>query len=242
MDLSMAWAAVLGLGPALILMYAVLRKYTYPAVEQPFFSDPTLFGLFAVGLVAGTIMFVGYTYFYGSWGNIFVAIGFALIYELVKLVVLNLRRFHGKSDTIFYGFGLGLGIGSTLAFGVIFYLASQIEMDTLSWVIVITMGLTQVFLHAGTGTTIGEGVARKRTWEFLLQALLVDMAVQLLAMSIFTSLAAGSVWYYVSYVAFFAALAVAILYFLRVNYVKLPGIVRDVLRMEGKKRNDIPRL
>ena len=41
MDMSMGIAGAVALGGALALMYVVLRKYTYPAVEQPFFSDPS---------------------------------------------------------------------------------------------------------------------------------------------------------------------------------------------------------
>ena len=51
MDMSMGIAGAAALGAALVLMYVVLRKYTYPAVEQPFFSDPSLFILFTVGLI-----------------------------------------------------------------------------------------------------------------------------------------------------------------------------------------------
>lgn len=240
MEMSMILAAVLGFGPALLLMYLVLKRYTYPAVEQPFFSDPTLFGLFAVGLVGGTILFVAYTYFYGSWGSILVAIGFAVLLELVKLVIMNLRRFHGKSDSIFYGFGLGIGMGCTMAFGMIYYLGSQGDLDAASWMIIIVIAFTNIFLHSSTGTTIGEGVARKRVWEFLFQALLIDLAVQLLMIPVFTSLTAGTLWYYLSFISLGAALVVSILYFLRMNYLKLPSIVRDVLKMEGKKRKDIP--
>ena len=53
MDLNFGLAALIGIAPAMILMYAVLRKYTYPAVEKPFFSDPYFFGLFVVGMIAG---------------------------------------------------------------------------------------------------------------------------------------------------------------------------------------------
>ena len=39
MDATMGIAGAVALGAALVLMYVVLRKYTYPAVEQPFFSE-----------------------------------------------------------------------------------------------------------------------------------------------------------------------------------------------------------
>ena len=51
MDIILYVAGIMAFAPTLALMYAVLRKYTYPAVEQPFFSDPAFFSLFVVGLV-----------------------------------------------------------------------------------------------------------------------------------------------------------------------------------------------
>ena len=39
MDWIFGLAMLLGIGPALILMYLGVRNYTYPKVEQPFFSE-----------------------------------------------------------------------------------------------------------------------------------------------------------------------------------------------------------
>ena len=61
MQLTFGLAAAIGIGPAMIMMYAVLRKYTYPAVKNPFFSAPTFFMLFVIGLIAGTVLFSAYT-------------------------------------------------------------------------------------------------------------------------------------------------------------------------------------
>jgi len=229
----MAIAAVFGLAPAVILMYFVLKKYTYPAVERPFFSDPTLFGLFAVGLVVGTVLFVVYSYF--DRASIITAVAFAMIFELIKMVILNMKRFQGKSDTVFYGYGLGLGMGATLAFGMVFYITRAGDMDAASWVILAIISLTFVFLHSATGTTIGEGVTRNRTWEFFFQALLVDLMVQLIMLPVF-ALDVESSSYWLAYVALGGALLISIVYFYRVHFVKLPEIVRYVLRSEKKKK------
>ncbi|HSA35259.1 MAG TPA: hypothetical protein P5202_01725, partial [Methanomassiliicoccales archaeon] len=56
-------AAALGVGPALALMFWTLRDYTYPKVERPFFDDRKLFGLLAVGMVIGVVVFVLQSYF-----------------------------------------------------------------------------------------------------------------------------------------------------------------------------------
>jgi hypothetical protein len=240
MDANMALAAVIGLGAALALMYIVLKKYTYPAVEQPFFSDPTFFGLFAIGLVAGTAVLVGYTFFWGAWGNILLAIMFALVFELAKLVVLNLKRFHGKSDSIFYGFGMGLGMGGAFAFGLVFYAASQtaeiVGNDALTWVLFAVIAIQTVLVHSATGLTIGEGIARKRPFEFLFQALIISVSYQLLISQLFAG--HSETWVYLFLVL---AFVVAFAYFYRMVYVKLPGIIREVLRNEGKVRKDIPK-
>ena len=245
MDASMGIAGAFALGVALVLMYVVLRKYTYPAVEQPFFSDPSLFILFTVGLIEGTIILVVYTYvlpWYTVPGlGLVVAILFAAIIELVKLVTLNLRRYAGRSDTVFYGFGLGLGLGAAMGFGLIYYLTSRSEMDAASWAIVLVLALQNIFLHSGTGIRIGEGVARRRPTEFLMLALFVDMAFQVLMVPTFT-LSPGDDIYYLTYITMAAALVLVVVNLYIMVWKKLPGIINEILKSEGKKRNDIPGL
>jgi hypothetical protein len=239
METNMIIAAVLGLGAALALMYIVLRKYTYPAVEQPFFSDPSFFGLFTVGLVAGTGIFVGYTFFNegGGWGSIVIAILFALIFELAKLVVLNLKRYHGKSDTVFYGFGLGIGVGGAFVFGFIFYGSSIEGLPAGSWMLFAVIAVQTVLIHSATGMTIGEGIARRRPFEFLLQALIISVAYQLLISQMFVNGQSEMMVYAFLILSFLLAFG----YFYHIVYMKLPVVIREVLRMEGKSRKDIPK-
>ena len=242
MDLSMGLAAVVGLGAALIIMYAVLRKYTYPQVEEPFFSDPTLFILFTVGLVEGTLLFVLYTYlwpYYVMPGIGFViAILFGAIAEMAKLITMNLKRFVGKSDSIFYGFGLGLGMGAALAFGTIYYWCNGISgMDAVSVILVVAIAMQFLLLNVGTGTMIGEGVARHRPMEFVFKAVLIDAVCQLLTVPFYMT---SEAW--VMYLSVAISMAVVVYVFYRTIYLNLPKVVDDVLQMYGKKRNDIPGL
>ena len=245
MDMSMGIAGAAALGAALVLMYVVLRKYTYPAVEQPFFSDPSLFILFTVGLIEGTILFVVLTYiwdwYYAPGLGLVVAILFGAVIELVKLVTLNLRRYAGKSDTVFYGFGLGLGIGAAMGFGFIYYMTSRSEMDALSWIIILVMAFQNIFLHAGTGLRIGEGVARKKTMEFLMLALFVDMAFQALMNITFWLMSLDDI-YFLSYITLAIALILVVGNLYIMVWKKLPLIIDDILRSQGKKRSDIPGL
>ena len=53
MDYAIYIAGIGIFAPALLMLYYTLKKYTYPAVEDPFFKDSTMFTLFAVGLIEG---------------------------------------------------------------------------------------------------------------------------------------------------------------------------------------------
>ena len=238
MDTGLALAALIGLGSALVLMYAVLRNYTYPKIEEPFFSDPTLFKIFTVGLFEGTLLFVLYTYLWQLFTVVglgfVVAILFDAIIEFAKLVTLNLKRFSGISDTIFYGFGLGLGLGAAMAFGMIYYWLKG-ELDVTSTIMVVMLALQYLLLGAANGVVVGEGVARRKPMEFTLQAVLYSAAFHLIIIPFYME--TDVIW--IKYVALIAASALAVFIFYRAIYRRLPKVVDDVLKMNGKTRNDI---
>ena len=238
MDTGLALAALIGLGSALVLMYAVLRNYTYPKIEEPFFSDPTLFKIFTVGLFEGTLLFVLYTYLWQLFTVVglgfVVAILFGAIIEFAKLVTLNLKRFNKISNTIFYGFGLGLGLGAAMAFGMIYYWLKG-ELDVTSTIMVVMLALQYLLLGAANGVVVGEGVARRKPMEFTLQAVLYSAAFHLIIIPFYME--TDVIW--IKYVALIAASALAVFIFYRAIYRRLPKVVDDVLKMNGKTRNDI---
>ncbi|NLL94888.1 MAG: hypothetical protein GX224_03930 [Thermoplasmatales archaeon] len=237
MDLSLGLAGVVAIAPVMLVMYFSLRGYTYPAVEEPYFSDPPLFGLFAVGLVQGTVLFVVYTYFVTSWATLVTAIVFAVLLEVVKLITMNLKRFHGKSDTVFYGMSLGFGIAAAFAGGMAYYITEGSAMlgdgmDVPSWVFVFVYSVMAILLNGATGATIGEGIARKRPWEFFLQALIPAMLFQVVLIPAWS--ASSEAAFALSVVA---AAAVAVVYFYIIVAKNLPRVVRDILRQQGIKGN-----
>jgi hypothetical protein len=218
----MMMAAALGVGPALALMFYTLRDYTYPQVERPFFDDRKLFLMLAVGMVIGVVVYVLQSYF--DLGFILFALLFAVLEELIKLVILNMPRFSRKLDTSFYGFALGLGIGSTMAFGAVFYTMQQSDMDLLAWITVLVLAVQMVLLHASTGALIGTGSARGEMWGYFAQAGLVHIGFNLL-MAIplnFDNIIAA--WAGV----ILATLLVAY-YYLQVHRHLLPSVVKDAL-------------
>ena len=239
MDLTLGLAMILGIGPALALMYLIVREYTFPRVEQPFFSDPTFFSLFIVGLVEGSILFVLLRMF-GFASNVIYMLLFAAVEILAMFVVMNLRRFRGKSDSVFYGFGLGLGMSSGLATGICFTLASVVDHLDASAITMVVISVSLALMLGACGTNVGEGIARNYPTQFILQALLILAAFNIaLTVVLQGGEIGGQITYYACQVLL---LLISGFYFYRMMRVKLPGVVKDVLKMEGKKRDDIPRM
>lgn len=238
MDLVLGIAMVIGIAPALILMFAGVRNYTYPKVEQPFFSDPTFFLLFVVGLIEGSIIFFVMRVF-NAPSSLLLMVLLAVIEVMAMVVVMNLRRFRGKSDSVFYGFALGLGNACGLGTGFVYLVYASLDAEgmgfDLSFIALVLIPVSMALLMGACGTTVGEGIARHRVMEFALQALLLTVAYDLLLWGAVVN--GDSMLFYVFLVLM---LVLGAVYYFYIMQRRLPGIIREVLRMEGKKRSDIP--
>lgn len=230
-------AMLIGIAPALILMFLGVRNYTYPRVEQPFFSDPTFFSMFVVGLVGGAVLsFVMWGM--GLLGNIVMMVLFALIVAMVMVVVMNLKRFRGKSDSVFYGYSVGLGLSSGMASGLMYYFLNITETyDVPSVVFMVLLSVSMALTFGAAGTTVGEGIARHRVMEFALQAVILVIIYNML---FYVSIRFMDGYLYLAVLALMTVLGG--FYYYRTMFIRLPQIIREVLKMEGKKRDDIPRV
>ena len=241
MDAVMGIAMVVGIAPALALMFLGVRNYTYPRVEQPFFSDPTFFMLFVVGLVEGSIVFVAMRILNAA-SSIILMVLLAVIQILAMVLVMNLRRFRGKSDSVFYGFALGLGNSCGFATGFCFLIYGALtDMDVSigpSFAVLVLLSVSMSLIMGACGTNVGEGIARHRVMEFALQAAIPAIIFNILLWVLFQNPENYGVLYYVCLVVM---VAVSAYMFYRTMYQRLPQIVREVLKMEGKKRDDIPK-
>lgn len=237
MDMIFGLAMVLGIGPALILMYLGVRNYTYPRVEQPFFSDPRFFMLLVVGMIAGSVLFFALRVL-GFTTNVVYMVLMAVIEVMAMVVVMNLKRFRGQSDSIFYGYALGLGMSCGLSTGIVFVVASTIETIDASVAVIVLMSVSFSLMLGAVGTTVGEGIARHRVMEFALQAAIPAIIFNILLWVLFQNPENYGVLYYACLVVM---VAVSAYMFYRTMYQRLPQIVREVLKMEGKKRDDIPK-
>ena len=233
-------AGILGFGPAMTLLYFTLRNYTYPKVEKPFFDDRKLFAFFALGVVLGMLI-----YAFETWGELIsspytillLIMGFALMEELMKLVILNFPRFQKKVDTAFYGLSMGLGIAATYTFASVYVVLNGIEgkPQVADLVVVPMLGVLFVLLHGSTTTLIGIGVARGDVNGYFPEALLIHIGFALMYESFFAGILSEP-WNLIGLVG---AAAIAVYGYRKVHTLSLPVLVQDAKRLSQKAAQKI---
>jgi hypothetical protein len=225
MNYDMFIAGAIGIGPALALMYWTLKDYTYPAVEKPFFDDRRLFGLLAVGMVLGVGLYAVQQYF--PIEMVLYALLFAIIYEIVKLMVLNLKRFSRKLDTPFYGLTIGLGMGAMVAVGYVWSSLITMAIGGISpnlrdYAVLIILAVQLCLLNGATGAIIGVGVTKGQPFGFLANAILVHLAYNLVMIGFYT----GPISI-LGYVCLGVATLIAAYWYYRVHFQVLPALVKE---------------
>lgn len=230
-DLLQILAAAAGFAPAMLLMYYTLRAYTFPMVEKPYFDDRKLFAFFALGVVLGMLIFA-----FENWGStiatvetlLVLVLGFALMEELLKLVILNFPRFQKKVDTAFYGLSLGLGISSTFTFATVYvFLLSVEDVQVAEAVAVCLLGVLFVLLHGSTSTLIGVGVARGDVKGYFPEAVLIHIIFGLLYESFF---ATEIVEPPLNLIGLAGAAAIVVYAYQKIHRQSLPALVSDAKR------------
>ena len=154
---------LLGIIPALILLYYSIKEW------QGKFSEKTLFIMFIVGIISGFIVAI-------IQSQIAFAIELIIIYpfleQIVKTMILNLKRYQEKQVTILYGLGLGLGFGSIYPPASLLLLSDDITAGSdLLLILLGSIGL--VFLHGVTGALIGYGIYKGKLTTYYLFAVVI---------------------------------------------------------------------
>jgi hypothetical protein len=234
-DTVMIVSAIAGFAPAMALMFYTLRDYTFPAVKEPFFDDRKIFAFFALGIVLGMLLFA-----FEEWGRtasstetiIVLIVGFAVMEESLKLVVLNYPKFQRKVDTAFYGLSFGLGISATFTFATVYASAMGLESPSAVDMTAYTLlGLQFVLLHGATTTFIGIGVARGEIKPYFSEALLIHIGYNMLMVPFFmydlfepplNLLGLG------------AAYAVVVYGYVKIHRLSLPVLILDAKRLTKK--------
>jgi len=219
------------------LLFYTLKDYTYPAVQKPYFDDRKIFAFFAFGIVIGMVLFA-----FESWGQtssstetlIVLIVGFAVMECLLKLVVLNLRRFHRKIDTGFYGLSFGLGIAATYTFATVYVSAMAVaDVTVFDMVAFSLLGVQLVLLHGSTTAMIGIGVARGQVKPYFSEALLIHMGYNMLMVPFFMY---EIVTPPLNYLGLVAASVVVIYAYVKVHRLSLPVLIQDAKRLQQRNK------
>jgi len=154
---------LLGIIPALILLFLSIKGW------QGKFTEKTLFIMFIVGIIAGFFVAI-------IQSQIIFTIELLIIYpfieQIVKTMILNLRRFQGKQETIVYGLGLGLGFGSIYPPASLLLLSSNIDASSdVLFILAGSIGL--VFLHGISGAIIGYGIYQQKLPKYYIVAVVI---------------------------------------------------------------------
>jgi hypothetical protein len=234
MNYDMLLAGAIGVAPALALMYWTMKDYTYPIVEKPFFDDRKLFPMLAVGMIVGVVLITVQNSF--NMAFILFALIFAVLEELVKLVILNFKRFQKRLDTPFYGLVLGLGIGSTMGFGAVWVSMLALgsvgqTLNAADYVILTVVAIQFVVLNGATGALIGMGVTRGYPFNYFANATLTHIAVNLVMIGFYTF---PDFWRYVCLVG---ATGIAIFAYWQMHKRTLPELIStEVAKFEARSK------
>jgi hypothetical protein len=230
----MTLSSVIGFVPAILILYILLRRY------EGFFKEKYIFLSFAVGLILGMIITVfhlvsdDFILSHLDLSLLVFVLLFALFEEAAKLVILNMPRLQLKYDTVYYGAGLGLGVGSMAIVAISF----KVFMDdpnafgnllTITGLVVLSFNFS--LLHSATGVMIGYGCAKKEVVHFFSRAFLFHAVYNLLLLPFMWSIEG----------AMYASLFVATLYTVGLFWYVLSGLMPEAVppEMQKKRRREL---
>ncbi len=233
-QLDFSIALVLGLAPALAIMYWSMRRFDIPFTEYRLFDDRRMFGGLAVGMIFGA--FAGFVELLplGDVVGVVLALGAFLIFEeSFKMVWLNRKSYRGRFDTTFYGVSVGVGTAAMLVVAnILVYLgrAGTAFYTPENLVLFALFSVSLNLIQTDTGVLIGFGASRGETiWPYI-KAVLVRLVH--VAMLLAFSLGADEPW---SLISVATSIAFAAILYHYVYTVLLPGTLPDDIRREMRR-------
>src|SRR5437016_478037 len=234
-------AFLLGILPAIGILWTSLRRFDRPYVDRTLFDDRRVFGSLAVGLVFGTIASVFALSIPRTdiVGVLAASSPTFLFEEAFKLVWLNRRRYQGRFDTTFYGVPLGTGIAAS---GVVAAAWASRDVlyvpETFALLVLYSIGLGLV--NADTGALIGFGASQGEMWRYFLRAIAVRFAY---GAFLFPFILPGIPDFYAALSVTTAAGFGLLIYYYVYRRI-LPGTLPEELRRESRRerrRASLPR-
>jgi hypothetical protein len=112
---------------------------------------------------------------YFVWLSAIFIIIYAFFEQLIKTIILNIRRLQEKKETPIYGLSLGLGFGTVFTPFLIIAATTALKID-ITGISLITIGTIGIILfHGATGAYIGYGVYEGKLLKYLFIAILLQL-------------------------------------------------------------------
>ena len=228
MEIAIQGLLFLGIIPALILLYFGLKGY------DELYKEKTVFLTFVLGIVFGVISAVVRWYSSPAVFLIIYIVLFAFFEQLIKTIVLNLKRLQAKKETVIYGLSLGLGFGSS--FTLFLVILGYEKSSDLSFVSLLTVGsLGFILFNAATSAYIGYGIYVKKLMKYLLIAILLQIPFNLIFDGTRYYNSAYNTEYYNS-MYHIATQALLIAYGAIIFWYVITKIMPNILKDEKRKR------
>lgn len=165
----------LGIIPALVFLYVSLKGY------EGYYKDKTVFLTFIFGIIFGIISALLRLVLSAPPLMFLFLVLYSFFEQLLKVIVLNIGRFHLKKETTIYGLSLGLGFGSSFTpFLVIVESMSGISNTYyLSLIAIGSIGF--ILFHAASGALIGFGIYSGKLMRYLVIAIILQIPFNAIA-------------------------------------------------------------
>ena len=178
-SLAFAIATVIGIVPALVGLYYILRGFGGG------FEERKLLILFVAGLFLGIVSFMFNLFLLriifppSPLGWLIYAGGFSFLDNIMMFVVINYKWVRSSPGAPFYGISLGAGFAATSTMALVFRTFAAFpdftELAAGLLVMVSVAGVGAVMLRASTGALIGLGSARSEPWPWLGRAVMAQI-------------------------------------------------------------------
>ena len=156
----------LGIIPALILLLISVKGY------EKSLKQKNIFLVFIVGLIVGFVTVV--VEIYSGDIPIYIILIFPIFEELFKTIILNIRRFQEKPETVIYGLTLGLGVGAVATSASILRGTLQAG-DYLGLGLIVVGSCGFIMLQGATGVIIGYGVYKGKVPRYVTFAIVLHI-------------------------------------------------------------------
>lgn len=183
-------ASIVSFIPAIAILYYILDKYENCYEEQKIFLSLVI-GFF-LGLISAIMEMFGFftlraeidykeniKYVFYSPSLIMSIFVIALFQNALKSLVLSMKRFKQRTETVFYGASLGLGFGALYSFVSFSTIFTDIN-NYKAFVIALFFIIGIIFLHCCFGIILGYGSYRGKFFSYYIFAVLLQIILNVI--------------------------------------------------------------